>query len=267
MSENDPQTAPVDSVDASVDQGAVAREAAACAREKPLVGCGNEPISIWVIAACGFVVLIAGAILGSGGRLFSYGELIRANYARATAPGADKSGPEPKAALDAYMARGAKIYSAKCNGCHGPDAKGDGANYPSLVGSAWSTGETERFAMIILNGLTGPTSTGKAYGAGMVSQAAGLTAEDLAGVMTYVRNNFGNEVGDVITTEMAQAAMDTSAARDNAGMQMTKEELDANHVKPLPGEPLDPAALVDPITLVKVAGAAPAAAAPAAPES
>ena len=94
-------------------------------------------------------------------------------------------GPQPKEALAAFSARGAKIYSAKCNGCHGADGKGDGANYPSLAGSEWVVGETERLAMVILNGLQGPISTGKVYGAGiMPAQAAGRTTEELAGSRT-----------------------------------------------------------------------------------
>jgi cytochrome c553 len=155
------------------------------------------------------------------------------------------------------MAKGAKIYSAKCNGCHGADAKGDGANYPSLAGSKWVIGNTEKLSMIILNGLQGPTSTGKTYGAGMPAQAAGLTPEDLAGVMTYLRNNFGNTTGDVTTAEMAKAALDISAARAKAGQQVTGEELVADHDKALPGAPLDPKIMVDPVTLAPATAAKP----------
>ena len=256
-----------DSINVTEAHGRVVREAAACARENRIADNGIQPISIWLLTGCGLALLVAGGILGGAGKMFAYGSLFRDGYVRTPAPGAADSGPKPKEALAAYMARGQKIYSAKCNGCHGSDAKGDGANYPSLVGSAWSTGETERFAMIILNGLNGPISTGKAYGAGMVSQGNGLTPEDLGGVMTYVRNNFGNEVGDVVTVEMAKAAMDTTEARGKPGVQMTAEELTASHAKALAGDVLDPATLVDPITLIPVAGADPAADAESAPDA
>lgn len=246
-----------DSINVTEAHGRLVREAAAAAREKPISASGSEPISLWVLAACGLVAVIAGGILGGAGKWFSYGSTFREGYVRVPAPGAAEAGPQPKEALAAYMARGAKIYSAKCNGCHGPDAKGDGANFPSLVGSSWVTGETERLAMIILNGLKGPVSTGKTYGAGMPSQAAGLTPEDLAGILTYVRNNFGNSVGDVVTTEMAKAAMDISAKRPNPADQATGDELTADHLKNLPGEPLDPKTLVDPISLAPVGAATP----------
>jgi mono/diheme cytochrome c family protein len=235
------------------------REAAACAREKRITDNGSEPISLWLIGVCGVVFLIAGGILGSAGDMFNYGAVFREGYVRTPPPGAEETGPEPKEALAAFMARGSKIYSVKCNGCHMSDAKGDGANFPSLVGSAWATGETERLAMIILNGLQGPMSTGKTYGGagGMAAQGAGLSPEDLAGIMTYVRNNFGNSVGDVVTVEMAKAAMEISAARAKTGQQVTADELTADHLKNLPGEPLDPKSLVDPLTLAPVAAPAP----------
>jgi mono/diheme cytochrome c family protein len=239
-----------DSINVTETHGRLVREAAAAAREKSVSTAGNEPISVWVLAACGVAALVAGGILGGAGELFSYDSTFREGYMRTPAPGAEKSGPAAKTALDAYMAKGAKIYAAKCNGCHGPDAKGDGANFPSLAGSEWATGETERFGMIILNGLQGPTSTGKVYGAGMMPpQGAGLSPEDLAGVMTYVRNHFGNSTGDVVTKEMAKAAMEISNSRAKAGQPVTAEELNSEHKKPLPGEPVDPKAMVDPISL------------------
>ena len=240
-----------DSINVTEAHGRVVREAAACAREKRIVDNGIEPISLWALVACGVVLLIAGGILGGGGRFFSYKATFREGYVRTAAPGVADIGPVPKEALAAYMSKGSKIYSAKCNGCHGSDAKGNGSTFPSLVGSAWVNGETELFAMVILNGLQGPVSDGKSYGV-MPPQGIGMTPEDLAGIMTYVRNNFGNTKGEVITTGMAKAALEVSAARKKAGQSITGEELTADHLKALPGEMLDPKTLLDPITLAPV---------------
>jgi len=257
MSSNSPQSTQKPDLDESVNvteqHGRVARDAAASSREKRLADNGHEPISLWVIAACAVVLLIAGSVLGKSGTWFSYNNSFRADYVRGEAPGGEKLGPQPKEALAAFSARGAKIYSAKCNGCHGSNGRGDGANYPSLAGSEWVVGDTQLFAMVILNGLQGPISTGKTYGAGvMPAQGAGMTAEDLAGIMTYVRNSFGNEIGDVVTPEMALAALDVSASRDNPGSPTTAEELVAKHKQPLPGETLDPTTMLDPGTLKPV---------------
>ncbi len=245
-----------DSSHATATDGRGAGEAAAGARENQIAEPGTEPIALWVLAACGVVVLIAGGILGGAGRFFDYQTLVRVGYVRTPAPGAAEQGPPPKEALVAYMAKGSKIYAAKCIVCHGPEGKGDGANFPALAGSKWAIGETERFAMIVLNGLQGPTSTGKAYpGAGMPPQAPGLTPEDIAGVMTYVRNHFGNSAGDVVTVAMVKEAQKIAAARPKTGQQVTAEELTATHLKALPGPVLDPKAMVDPITLAPVRAA------------
>jgi mono/diheme cytochrome c family protein len=238
-----------ESINVTETHGRVVREAAACARENRISDNGIAPVSLWAFVACGLVLIIAGGILGTGGRLFAYDSTFRDGYIRTAPPGVEDSGPVPKEALAAYMAKGAKIYSAKCNGCHGADAKGNGSTFPSLVGDAvWSMGETELFAMVILNGVQGPVHDGKTYGV-MPPQGSGMTADELAGVMTYVRNNFGNEKGDVVTKEMAAAAIEISAARKNAGQSATADELNADHAKDLPGDPLDPKTLLDPITL------------------
>ena len=244
---------------------AAAPEHAAAAREKRIPDDGSESISLWpTTIICGAVLLLAGFILDYGGDHLSYSALFREGYRRATAPGSVATPLPPKSALEAYMARGKKVFEAKCITCHGPEAKGNGTSFPSLVGSAWANGETERFSMIILNGLQGTTSNGRIYGV-MTPQGIGMTPEELAGIMTYVRNHFGNTKGDVITTEMAKAAMKISAARKNAGQSVTLEELTANHVRALPGKPVTATTLVDPLTLEPVpGGAAPAAAAPGA---
>ena len=237
-----------DSINVTEAHGQVVREAAACARENRIVDNGIAPISLGALVACGVVALIAGGILGTGGNLFAYSTTFREGYVRKPPGGAEDTGPVPKEALAAYMAKGAKIYSAKCQGCHGSDAKGNGSTFPSLVGSKWALGETERFAMVVLNGLEGPVSDGKTYGV-MPPQGIGMNPDELAGIMTYVRNNFGNATGDVVTIDMAKAAIGISAARKNAGKSVTGAELDADHLKALPGDVLDPKTLLDPITL------------------
>ncbi len=240
-----------DSINVTETHGRIARQVAAAARENKLGEHGTQPVSLWLFLALAVVLIIAGGVLGSGGSLFAYGTTFREGYVRKPAPGKKEAGPEPKTALAAYSTKGSKIYSTVCNGCHLSDARGS-ASAPSLVGSEWVKGPTERFAMVVLNGLHGPTSTGKDYGgAGMAARGGSgpFSPEDLAGVLTYVRNNFGNTVGDIVTVDMAKAAMETSGKRAKAGQQVDAVELEADHKKDIPGDKLDPATLVDPVTL------------------
>lgn len=233
--------------------GRVASESAAVARERRLADSGREAVPLWVITACGVVLLIAGGVLGNAGTLFSYDNTFRENYVRGTAPGGADSGPQPKAALTAFSAKGSKVYSSKCNGCHGSDGKGDGANYPSLVGSEFVIGDNQRLAMVILNGIQGPTSTGKTYGAGiMPAQGVGMTPEDLAGIMTFIRNGFGNSTGDVVSVEMAKSAIEISASREKAGQSVTADEIRSAHSAKLPGAEIGPEVMVNPANLTPV---------------
>jgi mono/diheme cytochrome c family protein len=242
-----------DSINVTETHDRITRQAAAASRENKLGEHGNQPIPLTLLATLGIVLIVTGAVFGNVTNWFSYDKTFREDYVRKATPGVKDSGPQPKTALVAYSAKGAKIYT-KCSGCHGPTAQGDGANFPSLAGSEWVKGPTERFAMVVLNGLHGPTSTGKAFGAaGMPAQGGGMTPEDLASILTYVRNNFGNTVGDVVTIDMAKAAIDASVKRAKTGQQVDAEELNSNHKKDLPGDKLDPAILVDPVTLAPTA--------------
>lgn len=234
-----------ESVNVTEAHDRVVRGAAAAARENKIRENGAEPVSLTVMVLCAIPLLSAGWALGNAGTLFSYKDTVKDGYVRVIPSDGEEQGVPPKDALAAYMAKGAKLYS-KCSGCHGPDGKGDGNAYPSLAGSTWVTGETERLAMVILNGLGGPTSTGKTYG---VMPAQAMKGEDLAPLMTYIRNSFGNKTGDVVTKQMGAAALEISNARPKVGTAVNSEELTADHVKNLPGDVLDPTTMLDPITL------------------
>lgn len=244
------------------DNTNVITDAAAANRENHMLTEGAEPISLWVILGSAIVVLLGGGVLFGGG-LFDYKNFVKQGYVRAEDPNKPPAAPTPKPALEAYIKAGEKLAKASCLTCHGPAGEGMG-DTPPLAKSEWVTGPSLRPALIILNGCKGPiTVAGKSYNGNMPAQGSGLGPRELAGIMTYIRNSFGNETGKVITTEMAQDALDTSTERN--GGQMTAEELDAKYKRDLKGAELDPNTLVDPKTLEPAAAEGEAAdAAPAA---
>lgn len=225
------------------------RDAAAVRREKRVDEGGREPMSLWVFGTCAVILLVAGLSLGNAGTLFDYGQTVKPGYVRHPIGDDDGGGLPPTDALSAFASKGEKVYG-KCIGCHASDGKGGGA-YPSLSGSDWVTGDTQRFAMIVLNGLSGPTSTGEEFGV-MPAQGMGMSATDLASLMTYVRNSFGNSTGDVVSVAQAREAMEISESRENPGAPVDASELDEKHAQQLPGETLDPSTMVDPISLEPV---------------
>lgn len=107
--------------------------------------------------------------------------------------------PDPAA-----MALGEGLFQL-CAACHGMDAKGTPAG-PPLAASEWVTGPVSNVIRIQLRGLTGPISVaGTVYDIpnGMAPLAA-MPDDQIAAVLTYVRNSFGNKASGV-TAEQVQA--------------------------------------------------------------
>lgn len=232
------------------DQSSVLSDASAANRENHMLTQAAEPISLWVILGSAIVILIAGGVMLNGANLFNYDHLVVEGYVRAPSPDGAQSGPKPKPAIDAYKKVGSKFFVA-CSACHGPDGAGTDL-IPPLANSEWVNGPSLRPAMIVLNGCEGPiTVAGKTYNGVMTAQGAGMGSRELAGVLNYIRNSFGNKSEKLITMEMAQDALDTSKARGST-QPMTATELDADYKRDLKGEELAMDTLVDPKTLKPV---------------
>ena len=106
------------------------------------------------------------------------------------------------AAAMALYKKGAEVYSREghCATCHQEDGKGlPAAMFPPLTGTKWVQGNEERLIKIALNGLMGPIEIlGKKYpGQVPMTQFKGLSDEELASVLTYVRNTFGNSASPI----------------------------------------------------------------------
>lgn len=84
---------------------------------------------------------------------------------------------------------GEKVYAANCLACHQATGAGIPGAFPSLVGSAIVTGDKSGHIDIVLNGK--PATAMAAFG----KQLSDL---DLAAVITYERNNWSNQTGDVV---------------------------------------------------------------------
>jgi len=229
---------------------------AASSRENQLHENGMEPVSLWIILGCFVGVLVGGAVIGKTGT-FSYDDYVVKGYTTAQAPAGGDVGVQPKPIMDVFAKNGAKIYAAKCQGCHQPSGLGDGANFPPLGNSEWVTEDTSALAQIILNGVMGPIVVdGRTWNGAMPGQAAGMTAADLAALMTYIRNSFGNGTGDIVSIEMAENAMNDYKTRKGTApvaTPITVAELESKYMVKLAGAVVDPALKVDPETLEPVA--------------
>ena len=87
--------------------------------------------------------------------------------------------------LDELMVRGESVYDMSCLACHG--ANGEGGVGNAIAGSAVATGDINAHLEIGINGVPGTSM--QAFG-GQLSDV------DMAAVITYQRNAFGNNMGD-----------------------------------------------------------------------
>lgn len=112
--------------------------------------------------------------------------------------------------LHAEFLRGAEIYErdGHCATCHQPDGRGLAASgFPPLAGASWVTGDDERLIRVTLNGLMGPLELDGVSYPGLVPMTPFgdlLDDEELAAVLTYVRNAFGNHAPAVTARRVAE---------------------------------------------------------------
>ncbi len=89
--------------------------------------------------------------------------------------------------LDELAARGKDVYMRSCVACHG--VNGEGGVGKAIAGSAVATGDIATHLEITINGVPGTAM--QAFG-------GQLNDVDLAAVVTYQRNAFGNNMGDKV---------------------------------------------------------------------
>jgi len=87
------------------------------------------------------------------------------------------------------MQHGQSVYETACATCHQPDGQGLIPAFPALAGSAITTGPVDANIDIVMNGRAGTA---------MIGWRNQLSDQDIAAALTYTRNAFGNETGDVV---------------------------------------------------------------------
>jgi len=98
--------------------------------------------------------------------------------------------------------RGAEIYTQYCATCHQAQGGGVPDQFPPLRNSIWVLGDESRLIRTVLHGVQGPMeSSGKQYNEVMPGHAF-LEDQDVAALLTYVRNAFGNTAKPVHEAEV-----------------------------------------------------------------
>jgi cytochrome c oxidase subunit 2 len=90
---------------------------------------------------------------------------------------------------DELMAAGENVYATQCATCHQADGQGLAPAFPALAGSKVSQGPLDENINVVLHGREGTA---------MQAWGTMLSDSDIAAALTYTRNAFGNETGDVV---------------------------------------------------------------------
>lgn len=104
---------------------------------------------------------------------------------------------------DQIMTKGERIYSQVCAACHQASGAGLSGVFPPLAKSDYLMADKKRAIRQILQGSTGPmTVNGKTYNSAMPAQ--NLSDDEVAWVLTYVMNSWGNS-GEMVTAAEVKA--------------------------------------------------------------
>jgi nitrite reductase (NO-forming) len=105
---------------------------------------------------------------------------------------------------DIQMEKGKRVFLQNCSMCHQMDGTGLAQVFPPLANSDFLMADKERSIGIVVRGLSGPIMVnGQRYDGVMPPQAL-LSDEQVANVLTFIRNSWGNK-GEAVSAEEVKA--------------------------------------------------------------
>jgi cytochrome c oxidase subunit 2 len=113
------------------------------------------------------------------------------------AASAESQAAEREWSKSELMARGEKVYAGTCAACHQASGEGIPGTFPALKGGAVATGPKADHLSLVMHGKPGTA---------MAAFAGQLSDTDIAAVVTYERNSWGNDTGDMVQPSEVKAA-------------------------------------------------------------
>lgn len=132
------------------------------------------------------------------------------------------------------MTQGEQVYLGHCAACHQPNGEGLKGVFPHLKGSPIAVGPLGAHIEIVLNGKAGTA---------MQAFSKQLTTQEIAAVITYERNAWGNNTGDAVQAKDVDAHQ--SAGSSNTSSATTA----ATQVPQAAANTAEPMANIDPASL------------------
>jgi mono/diheme cytochrome c family protein len=175
---------------------------AAILREKQEPQDGLEPLPLWLVLSFSIV------IFWGGGYLFFYsGGFKHDVYEEKQITWGPVTGAAVAKTIDP-IAIGKRLYTANCAACHQSTGQGIAGQYPPLVDSEYVLGTqgwgTNHLVKLVLNGLQGPiTVKGQPYNGNMPAQKDILKDDQIAYILTYIRQEWGNSAPPITLEQVA----------------------------------------------------------------
>jgi mono/diheme cytochrome c family protein len=104
--------------------------------------------------------------------------------------------------LKASLDRGKEVYLQQCLACHQADAGGVPNMNPPLIKTKWVLGDKTTLVQVVLKGMTGEIEVNGDSYHNVMAPHSELSDQQIADVLTYIRNNFGNKARAVTAAEV-----------------------------------------------------------------
>lgn len=184
----------------------IATAHAAAAREKADFSITNslQSIPLWALIPIIGVGIAAGSYLnpnlGLGPNVKGYNYALELpGDAGDVTQAADENDPK------VWIAKGKGIYSNNCAVCHGPGGEGLPGQFPPLKNSEFVIHGEQVPTAILLRGIAGPLQVnGKGYNGVMNPLGAGMSAKQLAQLLSYIRNDWGNKASIIYDDQITE---------------------------------------------------------------
>lgn len=130
---------------------------------------------------------------------------------------ATESWQSGRLSLEQQIKAGAELYRGTCSVCHQDEGQGLPEVFPPLAGSDYLMANKGRSIEIVLNGLHGPvTVNGKTFHSVMPPMSQ-LNDDEVANILTFVRNSWGNK-GEAVTLEEVKRTRETTKRPPGAAL-------------------------------------------------
>ncbi len=138
-------------------------------------------------------------------------------FAAALSLGGCGRSPEGGAVIDQKSSGeidGGALYAKNCEVCHRPGGEGISGTYPPLARSEWVNGPPRRLTALVLDGiLDTETIEGHTYHAPMPAWNAALNDAQIAAVLTYIRQSWGNNAPAINSLDVFAERKETSTRK------------------------------------------------------